>query len=644
MSWNEKLTEEQKNAASHFGGHACLLAGPGTGKTLALTRHICYLVEEQNIVPSKILAITFTRAAAHELRQRVQAELGVDKMPIISTLHSFALRQLLRNLRIITTLPQPLRIADDWEERHIILEDLKNLLSLRRIDDASELFNQLSADWQTLNADESSWNERFPNPAFLGAWREHRERYGYTLRSELVYQLKRALEQSSDFSLEGPPRYLIVDEYQDLNRCDLAIIGAIKNRGADVFIAGDDDQSIYGFRKAHPAGIRRFQDDFVGAQKIDLSLCKRCDPKILDLGLFVARQDYQRLEKPIYPEEGRSQGEVAILRFPDQFAEAKGIAFMCQHLIQRHGLTPHDILILMRSDRNNAFSSEIRTQLEQIGVPVTAPSEDSFLSDPYGRQVLALMRLTANSEDHLAWRTMLQVRNNQIGGATIDKLYRLSNTNETRFAGTVHLVADNPTLVDHTRGMKLQSEVLWIGTLINEFKTKFEAVNGNPDFFKSVLSSLIEKVVPEVDSRERISQKLQVLLETSDMASVPSLLRTLEALNVDIEQEVEKGKINILTMHKAKGLTAEATIVMAAEDEYIPGWAIGDEIGDERRLLYVSLTRAKHYLFITYCDKRTGRQRHTGNSSGKSKRTLTRFLRDAPVGPLPDREYFRRLV
>jgi DNA helicase-2/ATP-dependent DNA helicase PcrA len=148
-------------------------------------------------------------------------------MPRISTIHSFSLRQLLRNSRLITALPQPLRIADDWEERNIIIEDLKAMLGLARIEDIRHLFNLLSADWQTLTAEDDHWEDRFANPAFLGAWREHRECYGYVLRSELVYQLKRALEQYGDFQLETPLQYLLVDEYQDLNRCDLAVVAAI---------------------------------------------------------------------------------------------------------------------------------------------------------------------------------------------------------------------------------------------------------------------------------------------------------------------------------------------------------------------------------------------------------------------------------
>jgi len=267
MPWDDDLLPEQRYVASYVGSHARLLAGPGTGKTRSLTKRICFLIEDRHVGPGAILALTFTRAAARELRQRVQTEVGVEMVPMISTLHSFALRQLLRNATRIASLPQPFRIADDWEERNIILEDIKILLSLKRIEEARQLLNELSADWQRLTADEADWDQRFPNPAFLGAWREHREIYGYVLRAELVYQLKRGLEQYDDFTLDGPPSHLLVDEYQDLNRCDLAIVKAIGDRGAEVYGAGDDDQSIYGFRMAHPEGIRRFPEDYPGKSR-----------------------------------------------------------------------------------------------------------------------------------------------------------------------------------------------------------------------------------------------------------------------------------------------------------------------------------------------------------------------------------------
>jgi DNA helicase-2/ATP-dependent DNA helicase PcrA len=213
----------------------------------------------QGVSPSQILALTFTRAAAEELRQNVKeslAESGIA-FPRISTLHSFALRALLRNEKL-TKLPKPVRIADDYEERWIIQEELKTIMD-KNVDEIQDLLNALSADWQKLT---DSWEERFPDPKFLGVWKEQREVYRYTLRAELVYQLKQALqEQGENIDLEGPPRYVMIDEYQDLNACDLAVIRALASLGSEIYCAGDDDQSIYGFRFANPEGIRRFVDD-----------------------------------------------------------------------------------------------------------------------------------------------------------------------------------------------------------------------------------------------------------------------------------------------------------------------------------------------------------------------------------------------
>ena len=121
------------------------------------------------------------------------------------------------------------------------------------------------------------------------------------------------------------------------------------------------------------------------------------------------------------------------------------------------------------------------------------------------------------------------------------------------------------------------------------------------------------------------------------------MLRALSSSLEDAEQELDSESVNIMTMHKAKGLTASAVIVIAAEDEHIPGRQIGEKEGDERRLLYVSLSRAQHFLAVTYCERRTGQQRHTGRTSGQLRRTLTRFLRDAPVKPINGADFVERL-
>lgn len=643
MPWLDDLLPDQCAAASYSGGHARLLAGPGTGKTLTLTRRVSFLVEERGVDPGRILVLTFTRAAAHELRQRLELQLGGERLPRVSTLHAFALRQLLQNPSRVTMLPQPLRIADDWEERHIVLEDLKRLLSLPRVDAARDLLNELSADWQSLIADDADWEQRFPNPAFLGAWREHRKIYGYTLRAELVYQLKRLLEQDPEFAIVGPPLHLLVDEYQDLNRCDLAIVRAIGARGAEVYGAGDDDQSIYGFRKAHPEGIRRFQQDYDPSEPLALEVCKRCDPDILDLALFVARQDPRRIEKPLRADDGRTGGEVALLRFANQAVEAAAVASLCKALVEHDGLAPEDILILLRSDRNGAFSSVLIEALARQGLAgsVSTAAGDP-LDQPSGRQAIGLLRLVLNPEDDLAWRTLLQLRGNHLGDQAMVAIYELARTRGFRFAQAVRTVAADSSAIPR-HGAQVRAEFESLTRMIDILRQSrlSSAEPMEPAALLAAVTLAVREITSQEDDVTAIVARIQSTIETSGAQTLEQLVRAVEIANVGLEQELEAGRVNILTMHRAKGLTAEAVVIVAVEDEYLPGRAQGEDVGDERRLLYVSLTRAKHHLFMTFCRQRTGRQQHTGSTTGATRRTLTQFLQGGPITPVDGSDYVR---
>lgn len=645
MPWDDGLSPEQQRAAGHAGNHARLLAGPGTGKTMCLTRRICFLIEDKKVEPQEICALTFTRAAAYELRRRVEAEIGRNRMPKISTLHSFALTQLLRNCAQLNSLPQPLRIADDWEERHIILEDLKALLELGKIDKARGLLNQLSADWQQLTADKPQWDQRFPNPRFLGAWREHRHIYGYVLRAELVYQLKHALEEHGEFQLEGPIKHLIVDEYQDLNRCDLAVIKGVADSGATVYVAGDDDQSIYGFRMAHPEGIRRFPEHYAPAAQLALELCKRCDREILEYGLFVARQDFRRIEKPLRAEDGRTGAQIAVLRFRDQDEEARGVAALCQYLIKERQIEPHQVLILLRSDHDGVFSSVLRQALSAQNVPVgVATGDTNPFNASSGRQVLAFLRLLSSRTDDLAWRTLLEVRGNGLGPKAVNTLYEVARTRDARFADALRMICDDMALGGR-HGRRIKTEVEAIQAIIEELSTLLPSERENEKVMDltEAITQIVQRLVEDEVERQAIRRQCGLAIQEVEPRSINALVRALESSSEDIEQEIEEGKVNILTMHKAKGLTAEAVIIVAAEDEYLPGRAQGEAVGDERRLLYVSLTRAKHHLFLTFCEQRTGAQRHTGRDSGQLRRSLTRFLRDAPVVPQTGSSYIANL-
>ena len=645
IQWDKDLIDDQKNAASYIGTHARLLAGPGTGKTLTLTRRAAYLVIEKEILPKQILAITFTRAAAYELRNRIADVLEGQRneLPRVSTLHSFALRQLLQNSDLIESIPRPLRIADDWEERNIILEDLKVILDYN-LKTVREKFSLLSADWQTLVADEEEWENRFPDPRFLGAWRQHREVFGYTLRSELVYQLKLALEQSEEFSLESDYLHLLVDEYQDLNRCDLAVIYAIRDKGVEVFGAGDDDQSIYGFRYAHPEGIRRFDRDYIPSSSLTLGTCIRCDHSIIDLSLFVANLDPTRLEKPLEPRYNAGEGEVRILRFKNQKFEAKGVANICRYLLDRRDYAPKDISILMRSDRYKAFSSVLRKALEAKDIPVAVRVEGTPLDKPKGRLFLSVLHLLADYNDSLALRTILMLRNNRIGKESYSTLYSLARTNGETFSETVHRVMRKPELISRLGG-RISGEMCEIQNILDKHRNRFETLidSSEPEDLLNSLGALAEDVIQDIDNRTEVLRFLESIVAETNSTDHVELLRVLSSSLEDEERELDSESINIMTMHKAKGLTSSAVIIIAAEDEYIPGRQMGESEGDERRLLYVSLSRARNFLALTYCECRTGHQRHTGRTSGKLHRTLTRFLKDAPVKPINGARFVEQL-
>ncbi len=640
MAWDDELRGRQLEAAGHTGMHARLLAGPGTGKTLTLTRRVAKLVTEDGVPPDSILAVAFTRVNAYDLRRSVADELSQHSLstPRVSTLHSFALRQLLRNSRLITSLPQPLRIADDFEEKFIIRADIAQMLSLRDRE-IREKFAELSSDWQSLAVENSGYQPADPN--FMGAWSQHREIYGYTLRSELVWQLKHAVEENPDeFDLEGDIQHLLVDEYQDLNKCDLAIVRILADLGAEVFCAGDDDQSIYGFRRAHPAGIRRFLDEYHPSVSLELDTCWRCDRSIVAVGQYVANLDHNRIEKPLNPCAGAGDGEVHLLRFGDQHEEARGVASICRYLIDVEQYDPDDILILLRSDHQERYSSVLKAALCSRGMDVNVRSERGGpMDEAPGRYVLSLMRLALNPHDDLAWRTLLQSvgRKNQIGSKTIAAIYDYAVKSGLRFHQALRCIEDDPETIP--RGRLAQREVSAIRELRDmladlspseplDLEDDVERARIRGELFGR-LSDLAGIVIPSQEDRRSVLIHIERVAERFNAATLDQLVQALTSPEDTLDQELESEKINILTMHRAKGLSAKAVIIVAAEEQLIPGDARGEALDDERRLLYVSLTRAKHQLYITYCNRRIARQRHSGSAPGNPRRTLTPFLRGA---------------
>ena len=226
----------------------------------------------------------------------------------------------------------------------------------------------------------------------------------------------------------------------------------------------------------------------------------------------------------------------------------------------------------------------------------------------------------------------------------ISKIFNMAITSNSTFHDTVCRINSNPELIERD-GKRIAEAVGEIFADLDKYIERFQSIDESTD--KSDIEKLLHEISNDIfideDEKKKVIEYIDRLIDESDPSDYSQISRILSNSLTGIENELDPEKINIMTMHKAKGLTATAVIIVACEDEYIPGRQTGEFEGDERRLLYVSLSRAKKYLTITYCDSRVGAQSHTGNNPDNSRRTLTRFLRDSPNRPIDGSKYLQQI-
>ena len=427
MTWTP--TVEQQAIIDHdVAKHARILAGPGTGKSATV---IMLMARVAALGGKHGRLLTFTRAATRELEEKL-AEHDED-LGRPTTVHSFAISTLLSN-PATSALPEPIRIADEWEWKELIRVHLKALVGcdLPRVERAQA---ELASNWESLEPSEDARLPEDVRNRFAGTWEQHRLTFGYALLAELPFRLLRALEDHPELDL-GTWDYLVVDEYQDLNQCDLSVLKQITARGRALIAAGDDDQSIYSFRRAHPAGIRRFvTDDYPGACDYSLSVSQRCGTSIIGWAQHVIEGLPGRpVRPPLIPGPHCATGEARYLRFRSGQTETEGVARLVTWLTTSKDIAPEDVAVMFRTDRFRAWSGPLRDRLVSLGIPVVDADEVSdILAEPNNRRVLALARLVVNREDSLAWWTLLHIRDG-IGGRVRDHFHTAAEASRRTFA------------------------------------------------------------------------------------------------------------------------------------------------------------------------------------------------------------------
>ena len=520
----------------------------------------------------------------------------------------------------------------DWEWETLVRPRLTKLLKLgRKWRDADTLRREMAAKWESLSDEETEEIEPQTRAQFVSQWQIHRNVFGYIELSEIPYLLYSALRSHPDFNV-GDLKLLIVDEYQDLNACDLACLEQLSTRGITIFAVGDDDQSIYGFRKAHPAGIRRFPQEY-SAPSYPLTLVHRFGKNILFWANYIINFDSGRdRSKPsITPRDDNPDGFLAYLEFRGDTAERNGIVDLVRWLHEKAGVPFEEILILGRSD---TVTAPIIKVLQEANIQATDPDivRKIFKTNEM-REAMAILRLLTHKDDSLSWWTLLDLTQH-IGKSKIEALIDKANECNRRFGETLLALHEEEEL-KNSAGSNVAGVVSNVLHLLERIE-----VPENRQWGEWILELVSEGLIPEIP--EPISECLHEIdgvLE--DDVTLDTYVSQIQPVFRDISTRKKKNSVRVMTMTGSKGLTVKACILAGCESNIIPH-PKGDR-NEECRLLYVATTRAQEYLFLTRALRRTGRTARAGRSRVRSPRTGCPFLEHGPVDPRPGEQFIREL-
>ena len=618
------LTPQQEAFVAHDPSRSGrVLAGPGTGKSFTSVQFLERLAKDRPDV--RVRMLTFTRAATAEFASKIgDAELTGLGIAPPATVHSFALSLLMR-LRNVA-LPMPLRIPDTWEMKNLVRPHLATRLKMQGYQATptivESLERELAAGWESLDPERELYSEKDPSlgHAYAGLWQEHRWKFGYVMLAELPFQAGNTMSDHGTDAVDLD--LLLVDEYQDLNEADIRMVRVIAEGGVPVLAIGDDDQSIYGWRWAAPAGIRRFPAEFNTDCDYPLTQSRRCGTNVLAAARAVIESQPGRPQKPpLEPLPGAPEGLYAYLRFPTNASEIDGAADIIAKRVAA-GVPPSEIAVLVRSQQAS-WAAQLRPRLAAVGIALasTAWLIDALAEDEV-RRGIALAQLALRPDDSLAWWSLLHLTRG-VGAGFVDYVYDNAGRNERFGQALLRLQAlgfpDAPT------GARRADETI-VATLaeIDSLDVDGAAIDD-----RGWGGWLLDRL-----DQGQLSDDANRLFEMVGAAVTPAeglggFLAQLEPLGKDLAASAVEG-VRMMTMAQSKGLTVNTAIVLGVEEGIIPMDRPEVDPDEERRLLYVAMTRATDVCVLTYAQRRIGPSARIGAPNVGATRNRSPLLSTLP--------------
>ncbi len=611
MDYLDTLNEAQRTAVTAPPGPVLVLAGPGSGKTRVLTHRIVYLIRELNVSPWHILAVTFTNKAAKEMRQRVEEMMdGRLRGLTMGTFHSVCARILRRETDNLTWYDRDFVIFDTADQQQVVKQALKDL----------NLDDKKFPPRKMLNGISNAKNELITPDLYQAT------NYIATVTQRVYEQYQKVLHNNNAMDFddllmnvvllfdERPDilakyqqqfQHILVDEFQDTNTAQYAMIKRLAAAHNNILVVGDSDQSIYKWRGADYRNINRFRKHYPGAQQILLEQNYRSTQLILDASKAVIQHNPNRVHKDLFTE--RQGGDPIVLREAyNDWEEADTVVSMIQSLLL-DGYAPNDFAVMYRT---NAQSRALEEAFVRANMPYRLVGATQFYKRREVKDLIAYLRLVHNPLDSVSYGRIVNVPTRGIGAKSKEKLQQWAVSQGLSPAEAHIMLAIDPD-VQHPFNGRAFNALSRFGALLDAWTTLRETAS---------VGELMDAILEQTGYRDYINDGTEEgedrwanVMELRSVAAedtAVTLSEFLEQVALVAEADNVDAAVNastLLTLHAAKGLEFPVVFITGLEDGILPHSRSFDDIesmAEERRLFYVGMTRAKDRLYLSHAFRR----------------------------------------
>ena len=606
------LNKEQFEAVTHVDGPLLVIAGAGSGKTRVLTHRIAYLIAECNVKPWNIIAITFTNKAAKEMKERIEKIVGdMAKDMWVGTFHSMCVRILRREIEKIG-YGKDFIIFDTADTKVVVKECIKELNLDEKLYNDKYLLSEISKAKNDM-MDPERYANLYASDYRLSKVASVYDLYQKKLKKNNAVDFDDIINNTIEVFNKNPDvldyyrekfKYILVDEYQDTNKAQDMLISLLASKYQNVFVVGDDQQSIYKFRGADIRNILNFEKVYPNTKVIKLEQNYRSTKNILGIANEVIKNNTGNVKKKLWTENDEGT-KPTVYQGNDEYDEANYVVSQINTLKINEYYKYSDFAILYRT---NAQSRAFEDVLMREGIPYKVVGGQKFYERKEIKDIIAYLRLVQNTNDDVSLKRIINEPKRGIGKTSLDAVEQAARqTGKSMF----DIIKDADKYVT-TRANTAFKEFANFILKMREDTSSVEKLTSNILDGSGYIKALEDEKTEEAEGRiENLGQFINVAIEFEEQYAENGLPEFLEnlALVTDLDNvDEEQDQMLLMTLHTAKGLEFPVVFLVGMEDGLFPSYRSIDEVDgleEERRLCYVGITRAKEHLFLTCAKCRT---------------------------------------